>query len=273
MRPVFLSQSETFGHYGAAIISPFASLAAAPVSGSRSAIPGMATIAAGEPSSALGESILPTSVIVILIIAAAAAAIGLALAVRRMRQARAAKPLALAAPAHSRPEEHKAITAPARIAVDLAIVTAARSVMNFTLEYRIELTNRSNRSVHDLSIAARLSCARRSTDGGAPPEPTPGHHSVARLGPHQSRSITGTIRLPVADIAVLQQGKTPLFVPLFGLAITGEGCAPLDQTYVIGTPSTASAARLHPLPLDQLPGSITGLRARLVEIPAAPQTQ
>lgn len=182
----------------------------------------------------------------------------------RRRQPR---PLRLALPA---PED--AVPELPRLDITLDVISATRSLMMFTLAYRINLANRTDRAVNDLSLAVQLASARR----GASNAPSSGAAqqvlALARIGPHQSRSVSGEIKLPLAEIAILRQGSAALFIPLLHTTLEGEGQQALTRSFVIGTPSTSGAARLHPILLDNTPGSIPGLRAQAVDVPPVSAT-
>lgn len=177
------------------------------------------------------------------------------------------KTLRLAAPVAGASPDTAAASEPPRLDLTLEITAATRSVMMFTINYRLTIANRSDRAVNDLNAAAKLVCARGSAGGAAPAGAAQGLESIARIGPHQARSVTGTVQLPLSAIAPLRQGQTPLFIPLVHVTIEGEGLPADTKTFVIGTPS--ASGRVHPIPLDQPPGSIAGLVAQAVAIPAA----
>jgi hypothetical protein len=192
---------------------------------------------------------------------------GAALAWRR----RKARPLRLAAPAAAAERESAAAPPAAdlpRLDLTLEITAATRSLMMFTLEYRLAIANRSERAVNDLALALQLACARASGAGNAPSAGSAqALQSIARIGPHQARSITGTVQLPLSAIAPLRQGTTPLFVPLVHVTLEGEGQRPLARSFVVGTPS--ASGRVHPIPLDVPPGALAGLVAQAIALPPA----
>ena len=157
-----------------------------------------------------------------------------------------------------------AASEPPRIDLTLEITAATRSVMMFTVEYRLTIANRSDRAVTDVSAAVQLACARASA-GNASPGAAQSLAGIARVGPHQARSVTGTVQLPLSAIAPLRQGSSPLFIPLAHVTLEGEGLRAMTRSFVIGTPS--SAGRVHPIPLDQPPGAIAGLVAQAIAIP------
>lgn len=164
--------------------------------------------------------------------------------------------------------------APPRLDVTLEIIRATRSVMMFTLEYRITLANRSDRAVCDLALAVQVACARAGIGPGgnaASPGAAQALDAVARIGPHQARSVTGEVQLPLSAVAPLRQANRPLFVPLVHVTLdtaggVGGGTV-TTRSFVIGTPS--ASGRIHPIPLDQPPGAIPGLVAQQIAVPPA----
>jgi hypothetical protein len=186
-----------------------------------------------------------------------------------LRRRRKPKTLRLAAPVAGSAAVSAAASEPPRLDLTLEITAATRSVMMFTINYRLTIANRSDRAVNDLNAATKLACARGSAGGAA--GAAQGLESIARIGPHQARSLTGTLQLPLSAIAPLMQGQTPLFIPLVHVTLEGEGLPADTRTFVIGTPSTlgGTSGRVHPIPLDQPPGGIAGLVAQAVAVPAA----
>jgi len=181
------------------------------------------------------------------------------------------KALRLAAPASQLETDAPAEDLP-RLDLALEIAGATRSVMMFKLQYRLTIANRSDRAVSDLAIAVQLACARASAAVSAGNAPSPGAAQrtgqIERIGPHQARTFTGEVQLPLAAIVPFRQGMMPLFVPLVHVTLEGEGQRALARSFVIGTPSTSGAGRVHPIPLDKPPGTIAGLVAQSVAIPA-----
>jgi hypothetical protein len=218
----------------------------------------------GEPQSPVLQSVLPPWWPW-----AAGGLGGLALLTLGVMAWRRRKPkvlrLAAPPPGDEAPDSTLHDVPPLDITVD--IIAATRSVMMFTLAYRINLANRGDRAVNDLSIAAHLVSAQ----SGASNAPSPGAAqqtlSLARLGPHQSRGVSGEIQLPLAQIAILRQGSAALFIPLLHVTLEGQGMTVQTRSFVVGTPSISGAGRLHPIRLDNPPGSVTGLRAQSVEMP------
>ena len=214
------------------------------------------------PSEVLGASILPDWWPLAAGGAGALVVLGGAGLVWRRRRKR--KPLRLAAPVAKPAAVAATPTAESdlpRLDLALEITAATRSVMMFTLEYRLTIANRSPRAVNDLNVALQLACARASAGAGSAQAVS----QVARIGPHQAHSLPGTLQLPLSAITPLRQGATPLFVPLVHVTLEGDGQRANARSFVIGPPS--ASGRVHPIALDVPPGSITGLKAQAIAIP------
>lgn len=173
-----------------------------------------------------------------------------------------APPLAVSAAGAAPPAE------PARVDLTFEIISATRSVMMFTVEYRLTIANRSARAVTELNLAVQLACARASAGNAPSAGAAQALGTMARVGPHQARSTTGTLQLPLSAIRPLRQGTTPLFVPLAHVTLDGVGLQALTRSFVIGTPS--GTGRVHPILLDQPPGAIPGLVAQAIALPPVP---
>jgi len=169
------------------------------------------------------------------------------------------------APAAATPTAPLSEHLPIRLDHRLEITNASRSVMMFTLDFRIEIANRSDKAVRDLNIAAQMAFAQRGASNGAPVSAGQPIGEIERIGPHQSRGITGSLTLPLAELKTIRQGSKPLFIPLLHITCEGAGQPVSNYSYVVGTPSAASADRVHPLTLDGPPGGIPGLRAQLIK--------
>jgi hypothetical protein len=183
------------------------------------------------------------------------------------------KPLRLAAPPEGLMNAAPLPTGtPQRTAAPLDVVLevtgATRSLMMFTLHYRLTLANRTGQAVSDINLAVLLACARAGTGNAAAPGAAQQLDRVERIGPHQNLALTGEVQLPLSAIAPLRQGRTPLFIPLTHITIEADGQTPLTRSFVIGTPSAAGTGRLHPINLDTPPGSISGLMAQRIAVPA-----
>lgn len=183
------------------------------------------------------------------------------------------KTMRLAAPAITVPRGggDDAAPDPADLHLTLEITSATRSLMMFTLGYRLTIANRSQRAVNDLASAVQIACARASGGNGPSAGAAQALGTLARIGPGQSRSITGEVQLPLAAIQPLRQGSVPMFVPLVHVTLDsdkdGGGQPVITRSFVVG-PRSASG-RIHPIQLDQPPGGIAGLVAQSIAIPPA----
>lgn len=218
------------------------------------------------PSSALGGSVWPAWWPWA---AGALAGLGALLAALVLLRRRQPKVLQLAAPAKSAAAgaTGSADAVPARLDCQLDILSASRSLMMFTIEYRLEIANRSTRAVRDLQVTTRLGYPGRTGEEAALAPGAEHGEILPRIGPHQSRSVTGTLRLPLSEIAPIRQGASPLLIPLIHLILEGAGYPRETRVFVAGTPSPANLGRLQPIRLGTAPGGIAGVRALPVNAP------
>lgn len=181
------------------------------------------------------------------------------------------------APRHSQPETPRASVAHTTgegpslpLAISLSITSARRSVMMFTLEYRVDLANRGDKPVRDLTLSGALTCAQAgaSQDGVGAPNHVLGH--IDRIGPQQTRAITGTLEMPLANVRLIRQGTASVFIPLMIVKVDSEGWSDLVSRFVIGTPSPANASRLQPIVFDTRIGGLGTLRADKIQPFPAP---
>lgn len=223
--------------------------------------PAPAEPATPAPSSALGQQVSSW-----VWLAGAAAVLVLGLAGLALWRRRKPKVLSLAAPLAT----HEPSTAPGlpRLDLTLEITGATRSMMMFTLQYRLSLANRSDRAVNDLALAVQLASAQQGQSNAAPVAAARRLAQVERIGPHQSRSVTGEVQMPLSAIIPIMQGQTPLFIPLVHVTLEGAGQQTLARSFVVGSPSGGSDGRVQPLPFHQPPGSLPGLRAKAIAAPA-----
>lgn len=154
---------------------------------------------------------------------------------------------------------------PARLDLDLEIESATRSFMMFTVEFSLEVANRSDHAVRDLTVVGKLDSAQRGSGNAAPIAGGQPIAEIDRIGPQQSRRITGTLQLPLAQVTPIRQGSKPLLIPLLHVTLEGNGQNAMNRSFVLGTPSAAGSGRVHPLPLDAPVGSLPPLRAQAIK--------
>lgn len=221
--------------------------------------PAIAPAPSSTPTEALGQRIIAPGWI-----AAGGGLLALLLGAWLLWRRRKPRVLRLAPP----PPEIEGDDTPVlpRIDLSLDISGATRSVMTLTLNYRLTLANRSDRAVSDLAVAVQLTSARHGSDNAAPLASARNLAGIERIGPNQSRSVSGEVQLPFSAIAPIMQGRTALFIPLMHVTIEGQEQQVLTRSFVIGPPSGAEG-RVHPLPFDLPPGSVPGLKARAIATP------
>ncbi len=159
--------------------------------------------------------------------------------------------------------------APLDVDLSLEIVSASRSVMMFMLDYRLMIANRSERAARDIELTAQLTCAQRGSTNAPPVAGGRPLETIERIGPHQSRSISGQLQMPLTEVQAIRQGQSPIFIPLLHISLVSAGEQSLTRSFVVGEPSTASQGRVHPIRLDTPPGGIPGLKAREVSLETA----
>lgn len=150
--------------------------------------------------------------------------------------------------------------APKRFDLRVDIVTAQRSFMALMVEYRVTVTNRSDRALRDIAVGGRLADAQKAADARTGEEAS--LELIERIGPHQSRSVSGEARLALSEITPIRQGNVPVLVPMLHLSLAFADGEEQLRSFVVGMPSAVKGARLHPIPLDTPPGGIHGLTTR-----------
>lgn len=162
---------------------------------------------------------------------------------------------------------------PARIDLDLTIESATRSFMMFTVEFSLEVANRSGHAVRELTLAAKLDSARRGASNAAPIAGGQPIGAISRIGPQQSQRVRATLQLPLSEVTPIRQGSTPLLIPLLHVTLEGNGQSVMNRSFVLGTPSQAGTGRVHPLPLDAAPGGLPPLHAQAIKQPGEDDAQ
>jgi len=148
------------------------------------------------------------------------------------------------------------------------VESLSRSFRMVTVKYRVEITNRGGRALRDLTFGADLVSVARGTGDTdqlahvSMSLPTAG--SIDRVGPHQTRNLSGSVQMPIEAIQAFAQGQVPMFIPLLRLRIDGPEIGAEARTYALGL-GGASDGRINPLPLDNPLGSYQGVRAVRVD--------
>lgn len=145
-----------------------------------------------------------------------------------------------------------------------------RSVMMLTLKFNVELANRQDRALRGVRVHADLISAKH----GLPMEQQMASAQSSlgelgqtdRIGPHQMGTLSGQLQLPLSEIEVFRQGRTPLCIPLLRLQINAEGIEPQFHTYLIGLAALQPGGRLQPLPLSGPPGGFEGVQAKRLAV-------
>jgi hypothetical protein len=146
------------------------------------------------------------------------------------------------------------------------------TLFNTTLQYELAVTNHTGEQIGPLLIACDMVAAHASIPTKAQLE-IPGQgiapsHRVASLGPGESAILPGELRLPLAAITPIRNGKASLFVPLarFHVEAARRGGPPLaaSRTFVVGQSAEKPGAALKPFRLDLGPRLYSRLGQREV---------
>ena len=174
-----------------------------------------------------------------------------------------------APPLAKAPEETLDAATIPNLDLKLEIEQLSRSMMMMSLKCRVTLSNRSDKAARDVIVSADLVTANRAlpmeaqTAGETAFLPEIGSND--RIGPHKTFSAPTTLTLPIQQLSVFKQGDKPLCVPLVRVRMDAKGAEPLYRTFVIGIaadPSLTASTKLHPVPLDGIPGSFPNVRSR-----------
>lgn len=142
--------------------------------------------------------------------------------------------------------------------VTLAARKLSATLLNTALNYELVVTNTGKESIGPLTVGGDMIGAHASLPASAQLElaeqGTEPLHRLETLGPGESRTLTGELRLPLASILPIRNGNTSLFVPLARFRVKAlRGDEPLlvvNRTFVIGETQATPGAALKPFRLD-----------------------
>lgn len=157
----------------------------------------------------------------------------------------------------------------------LEVEKLSRSMMMITLKCRVTLANRADKAARDVTVSADLVSANRGLPMDAqvatPTAFLPEIGEAQRIGPHKTQSFPATITLPVQQLAAFNHGNKPMFVPLVRVRMDTKDAEPEFHTFVVGIaadPTLTASTKLHPVPLDGIPGGYENVRSRRIDNPA-----
>lgn len=166
-------------------------------------------------------------------------------------------------PAHARPPDHTVapaadlgpVTGPP-LELTLEPVRMSVSLVNATLHYRVQLTNKSGAPLGPIALAVDMIAAHASrSDASLLALDGTGlelRHEVPTLAPGEITEVSGQLRLPLAEVTPIRSGTATLFVPLVRLRVEAAELV-LTRALVIGETPTAPGGLLRPFRLDQGP--------------------
>ena len=143
-------------------------------------------------------------------------------------------------------------------------IKLSQSVMNMTLGYRIELTNKGPLPLDNLTVAADLVAAHASLPREAQladrASELPELHRVASLEPEETVALKGELRLALANVVPIRQGQAVIAVPLARFRTASDGEEPRCFTVAVGEPAASGA--IQPFRLDLGLRTVEGLTGR-----------
>ena len=86
-----------------------------------------------------------------------------------------------------------------------------------------------------------------------PARPLPEVGRFARIAPGETVEFAHDVRLPTAQIRTLRQGEAQLYIPLLRVRVQAGSNGPVARTFLVGTLPDASAKKLQPFRLDEMP--------------------
>ena len=145
------------------------------------------------------------------------------------------------------------------------------TLLNVQLDYRIDLVNNGDQTIEIIAIHGDMISAHASLGSAQLAEgqsDLPVLHRVPRLAAGERAELSGSIRLPLAQIQAVRQGSAALFVPLVRLwtraTMHDGGAIALPQSFVIGEPPLSDGSGLRPFRLDMGPRIYNQVLARIV---------
>jgi hypothetical protein len=139
------------------------------------------------------------------------------------------------------------------------------SLMNATLTFQLSLRHAgaaplTGVTVHGDLIAAHGALSQEEQLGG----PAADASVIARLPSlsEEGQTIRGEVRLPLAQVNAIRQGRSSLFVPLLRLAVAADGQDRRALTVLVGPPGQGD--QVQPVLLEAGPRVVAPLLARVL---------
>ena len=183
-----------------------------------------------------------------------------------------------AQPASKTPVSGDAATRPALdlIVNPLDVTLAARrlsaTLMNTVLNYELVIANNSDGPIGPVTVAGDMIGAHASLPTRMQLEMSGNdiapQHRIEQLGPGESTTVSGELRLPLAAITPIRSGNASLFVPLARFRVEAlrdtEPPLAVNRTFVVGESPDRPDAALKPFRLDLGPRLYSRLGQREV---------
>lgn len=156
--------------------------------------------------------------------------------------------------------------------VTLAARRMSATLMNTLLNYELVIANNSEGPIGPVTVAGDMIGAHASLPTRMQLEMSGNdiapQHRIEQLGPGESATVSGELRLPLAAITPIRSGTASLFVPLarFRVEALRDGAPPraVNRTFVVGESPDRPDAALKPFRLDLGPRLYSRLGQREV---------
>ena len=156
--------------------------------------------------------------------------------------------------------------------VTLAARRLSATLMNTVLNYELVISNNSDGPIGPVTVAGDMIGAHASLPTRMQLEMSGNdiapQHRIDQLGPGESTTVSGELRLPLAAITPIRSGSASLFVPLARFRVEAlRGAAPplaINRTFVVGESPDRPDAALKPFRLDLGPRLYSRLGQREV---------
>ena len=172
--------------------------------------------------------------------------------IQRPRLARAPADATAESPPQPLPAAAASVARAEPLQMALDPLRLSLTLMNATLAYRLEVTNRSTAPIVGLGIGADMIAAHasmtREQQLSGPGADATTVQRIERLEPGESRIVAGEFRVPFTQIVPIRQGNAALLLPLARFRLTAEGAAPVVRTFAVGQPGANRG--LQPFRLD-----------------------
>jgi hypothetical protein len=157
------------------------------------------------------------------------------------------------------------------VAIAFEAVSARYTLIGVTVDYKVTLHNEGEAPARDLRVGATMANAHPGQEQAlarffASPVDMP-VHSIEQLGPGESVTLTGSLRLSNEALAPIRVRDRALLIPVVGFSahyVWGtDGRGYSGAAFIVGQESDPPRERMAPFRLDQGPRQFRSIGSRL----------